>query len=554
MITGEKINLRKSFQFTFGDLLAVHLPKDKRNWKFDLRWDIGVYIGQPPHSVEAALVFFPYRNAVLVRTDVAKLDITTEAYKRFYFKRYDVSGSSTSTATRIHQRIEECMHDFDKPLEEDDNDSDENPMTTPLLETEETPPELQPEARRRNQRRWDNLPPPRITRSQARVGANLCSLSDDELVDMFCATAVKVFLARAGGPTVQEALESGIRDQWIETMFDEIVEGMFNTSRTLEPEDIDQSKPYKLIHTTMQLKVKMKTDTIVDKLKARLCACGNELTEVDHETYSPTVSNLTHSLMLQIAVHDRMIIQLVDTKAAYLCQDYPQDSTPLYVVLPKRVAMVLGLDPNQTYRVKKYIYGLPDAGRAYYDAYSSHLLENGFKRSISDVCLFFKTYSPTRRVYVWIHVDDTLIAADRLDDIEDFKRVMTKRFEITVNVEADHHLGVNIETRKDGSLKLTQSKLLNNIFTEFKEALPQSNNRRRVPLLLNPTTNDDTPYDRKHYLHLLGVLNYLFYEADQILPRRSPSQRPNQSTLHEVILTHCSTSSNTFGKQKTSVG
>ena len=79
MITGEKINLRKSFQFTFGDLLAVHLSKDKRNWKFDLRWDIGVYISQPPHSVEAAHVFFPYRNAVLVRTDVAKLDITTEA-------------------------------------------------------------------------------------------------------------------------------------------------------------------------------------------------------------------------------------------------------------------------------------------------------------------------------------------------------------------------------------------------------------------------------------------------------------------------------------------
>jgi hypothetical protein len=149
--------------------------------------------------------------------------------------------------------------------------------------------------------------------------------------------------------------------------------------------------------------------------------------------------------MLQIAVHDRMIIQLVDTKAAYLCQDYPQDSTPLYVVLPRRVALVLGLNPDQTYRVKKYIYGLPDAGRAYYDAYSAHLIENGFRRSVSDPCLFFKVHGPTRRVYVWIHVDDTLIAADRLDDIEDFKRVMTKRFEITVNTEADHHLGVDMK-------------------------------------------------------------------------------------------------------------
>ena len=52
-------------------------------------------------------------------------------------------------------------------------------------------------------------------------------------------------------------------------------------------EDIDESKSYHLIHTRMQLKIKMKTDTIVDMLKARLCACGHELTEVDHETYSP---------------------------------------------------------------------------------------------------------------------------------------------------------------------------------------------------------------------------------------------------------------------------
>ena len=50
---------------------------------------------------------------------------------------------------------------------------------------------------------------------------------------------------------------------------------------------------------------------------------------------------------------------------------------------------------------------------------------------------------------------------------------MTKRFEITVNAEADHHLGVNITKLPDGSLKLTQMKLLNNIFEECSGALHQ---------------------------------------------------------------------------------
>ena len=44
--------------------------------------------------------------------------------------------------------------------------------------------------------------------------------------------------------------------------------------------------------------------------------------------------------------------------------------------------------------------------------------------------------------------------------------MMMKRFEITVNTEADHHLGVNITRQEDGSLRLTQSKLLNTIFEE----------------------------------------------------------------------------------------
>ena len=114
-------------------------------------------------------------------------------------------------------------------------------------------------------------------------------------------------------------------------------------------------------------------------------------------------------------------------------------------MLPKLVAEALNLDPKQTYRVLKYIYGLPDAGRANYDAYSEHLTQHGYHRTTSDPCLFYKIIGNRRRVYIWIHVDDTLIAADDLRDIEEFKRVMEKRFEITVNEDADHHLGVNIQ-------------------------------------------------------------------------------------------------------------
>ena len=94
-----------------------------------------------------------------------------------------------------------------------------------------------------------------------------------------------------------------------------------------------------------------------------------------------------------------MYLQFIDTVSAYLCQDYPQDATPLYLKLPKIIAQICGIDPKQTYRVKKYIYGLPDAGRAYYEAYSTHRIDNGFSRSIADPCLFYKFTDPTNRIY-----------------------------------------------------------------------------------------------------------------------------------------------------------
>ena len=95
--------------------------------------------------------------------------------------------------------------------------------------------------------------------------------------------------------------------------------------------------------------------------------------------------------------------------------------------------------------------------------------------------------------------------------------MMTKRFEITVNAEADHHLGVNIQRLEDGSLKLTQSKLLTAIFEECADALAGMSSRPTVPLKPNkPQDGDDSAYEKRDYLHLLGMLNYLLRSRPDI--------------------------------------
>ena len=520
IITGQRVNLEKSFQFAFGDLVAVRIPKERRNWKFDLRCDIGIYVGQPENTVDSGLIFYPFERSVKCRTDLVKLDISDEAYLKYYSRRHDIRENKESTPARINQLLTARSWDITRMLQDESmiRDDDERSQTTPvpLAEPEEIPPELiaNQDIPQKSRRTWNHLPPPLSTRSKDKIRAAIAEyLTQPDNSTMV--ESLKVMAARTGGPKVTEALLSPEREAWIDVIFVEIIT-LLNTTHSLEEEDIDESMPYLLIHGTMQLKKKMKTADIVDKLKARLCACGNELDEVAMDTYSPTVAALTHATLLQIAVHDGMYLQTIDTVSAYLCQDYPQDVTPLYLKLPKIIAQICGFDPQQTYRVKKYIYGLPDAGRAYYDAYSTHLIDNGFSRSVADPCLFYKFTDPSNRTYVWIHVDDTLVAATRLEDIEAFKAMMTKRFKITVNEKADQHLGVNIHRLEDGSLKLTQSKLLRAVFTEFPVDEERSHRKYLVPLVPNKKAKNSELFHRKTYLHLLGMLNYLLRSRPDI--------------------------------------
>ena len=198
LITGIKTNLSKTFQFCFGDIVAVHLPTDKRNWKFDMRWDVGVYVGQPEHSVEASLVYFPYKNQLLVRTDIAKLDMTADDYRRFYFKRYDMTENPSSTATRLTNRLDEWLIDFDQPPTEETND--EAPIELPtasLADPDEVPDALQIDPARRTRRTWDHLPPSRVTRAMGRRLENELEPRQRQHLMHAFTVAVKAFAARS---------------------------------------------------------------------------------------------------------------------------------------------------------------------------------------------------------------------------------------------------------------------------------------------------------------------------------------------------------------------
>jgi hypothetical protein len=223
---------------------------------------------------------------------------------------------------------------------------------------------------------------------------------------------------------------------------------------------------FKLIHSTAQLKLKEHRDGTIDKSKARLCACGNELYGQVSETYSATVGALAYAAVHQLAIIDKMDRCIVDVVQAYLYQPYPEDAMPLYLVLPDNVSDVCGLVRGVKYRIRKYLYGLPDAGLAYYKAYSAHLEAGGYSRTVSDPCLFIKL-DGNHRTYVWTHVDDTFISYTIASELASFQARCRLRFDITVSGNEKKYLGIKLSSQSNGDVVLTQPKLLGTLEMEF---------------------------------------------------------------------------------------
>jgi hypothetical protein len=363
--------------------------------------------------------------------------------------------------------------------------------------------------------------------------------SDSDPIASFMAERV---YARGAKVTVGQALKGTSAKQWTAAIVAEVQQLM--ESGTLQETDESKLEEVRdVVHTTMQLKLKLHQDGRLDKFKARLCACGNELKGLIEETYSPTIGALAYATVLQMAIVDRMEMCTIDTVGAYLYQDYPTDAKALYLVLPNNVAQVCGLRQGAKYRVRKYLYGLPDAGRAYYKAYSSLLIQEGYTRTASDPCLFTRL-TGSERTYVWCHVDDTFVCSTHKAGLLRFCDAVRKGFTITVSENIEEYLGIRMETQANGDVILSQPKLLDSLLEEFAEeiaALPPMRGVMTPQRPVEAQSTDASPMSQHEYLHLQGALIYLTKSRPDIMTAVSfgatHSAKPTRGAFQELL--HC---------------
>ena len=534
------LDLSVKFLFSFGDFVAVTIPSPNIKWKFDMKRDIGIYLGDADDTKRGVLILNPTTGAIDVRLDCIKLELTDSMLHSYYDARIRLSDCRP-----ILEKVSDASINFDddlvrKQIRDEELASASIPINASwddLIVSEEHGVDS---AMGDNS---ESISPATITipkgkqqfrnlRHNPRAMFSTVPSVDYDLSFSFLRPKAYAYGAKI---TVGQALKSADASFWIDALNVELNQ-MISTGTLIPLSYSDIPSDATVINSTMVLRKKP------DKYKARLCACGNELKGQISETYSPTIGALTYATVHQISIIDRMFVRIIDTVGAYLYQSYPENQPAIFIRVSSKILDALGIPEGTVYRLKKYIYGLPDSGLAYYRAYSSLLVRSGYSKSKSDPCLFIKLFGK-ERIYIWIHVDDTFVSATSEQLIDDLELVIKSQFEITVNTEVESYLGIHFDYLPNGDVKITQPLLLNSLLEEFSEELRA--HRSREPLSAqradSSRSNDVTPMEVNEYLHLEGALIYLTKSRPDIQTAVSfgatHSVNPTRGDFDELI--HC---------------
>ena len=84
------IGLRRRYKYRKGQL------QPEKNWRFDIKNDRAIFIGQPIGSVHGGRVFYPWSGKVLVRGSLSKITALKQDIKHWIGVRQELMNGTLS--------------------------------------------------------------------------------------------------------------------------------------------------------------------------------------------------------------------------------------------------------------------------------------------------------------------------------------------------------------------------------------------------------------------------------------------------------------------------
>ncbi|GJW36533.1 retrovirus-related pol polyprotein from transposon TNT 1-94 [Tanacetum coccineum] len=267
--------------------------------------------------------------------------------------------------------------------------------------------------------------------------------------------------------------------------------------------------------------------------KARLVAKGYAQEEgIDfEESFAPVDRLEAVRIFVAYAAHKSFPIYQMDVKTEFLNAPLKEE---VYVAQPD--GFVDPNHPDKVYRLRKALYGLKEAPRAWYDELLKFLISKGFTKGIIDPTLFMIKYGEDI-LLVQIYVDDIIFGSTNPKFSKRFEKLMHGRFEMSLMGEMKFFLGLQIHQSPRG-IFINQAKYTLEILKKHGMEKGQSIG---TPMATKPKLDADLsgePVDQTDYRSKIGSLMYLTSSRPDIVQAvcycARYQARPTEKHLKEV--------------------
>jgi len=212
--------------------------------------------------------------------------------------------------------------------------------------------------------------------------------------------------------------------------------------------------------------------------KAQLVAQGySQVKGVDYfDTFAPVTMIASIQTVLTMAACSDLELHQIDIKGAYLNGTLTNDKV-IYMCQP--LSFESADHPHKVCRLRKTLYGLKQSGRRWYQRLVEILIDElGFTQCSVNQAVYFRHRTPGELVIVVVHVDDCMIVAKTLQEINEFKCNIKKHVEITDLGKLHWLLGIEVmRNRDEHTISLCQQPYIESIACcfGFNKLKPVSN-------------------------------------------------------------------------------
>ncbi|GKB16344.1 retrovirus-related pol polyprotein from transposon TNT 1-94 [Tanacetum coccineum] len=302
--------------------------------------------------------------------------------------------------------------------------------------------------------------------------------------------------------------EAMLKSSWIEAMQKEIHE----FERLQVWELVSCLDKVMLIKLKWIFKVKKDEFGGVLKNKARLVAQGFRKEEgIDFEESFELVTRI-EAIRIFVAntANKNMMIYQMGVKIAFLNGELKEE---VYISQPE--GFVDQDNPSHVYKLKKALYGLIQAPRAWYDMLSSFLISQYFSKGAVDPTLFTRK-AGNDLLLVQIYVDDIIFASTNTAMCDEFANLMTTKFKMSMMGLLSFFLGLQISQSPRG-IFINQSKYASKIIKKYGMLSSDSVDTPMVEKNKLDVDLQGTPVDATHYRGMIGSLMYLTFSRPDLI-------------------------------------